>query len=106
MTDGTDAAAAALQAGRRGCNRGSGIGRAPNQNLVPVQGNAAALTACLGTGIPDLADGAYDCTRDDVEGHVENGQHLYIDWHDRGGDEIRHISLDFTPSANTRIRRK
>lgn len=73
--------------------------------LLPKLAGAAALTACLGTGIPDLADGQYDCSMTDVQsGSGEVGQHLYLDWHDNRGDEIRSISLDLAASRNTSLK--
>lgn len=72
-------------------------------NILPEEAEAAALTACLGSAVPDISDGRYDCNENDVSGSVESGQHLFLNWHDSRGDEVRHITLDLGPSNNASI---
>ena len=80
----------------------AGIGAAALASLILAgAARAASVTACLGSGQPDLT-GGFQCRFGDTAGGVEIGQYLYVDFQDRRGDEVSRIRLDLAPS-NARI---
>jgi len=62
---------------------------------------AQSAGSCVGTGLPDIADGAFDCASSDiVPGTGESGNFLYVRNTSSGTVTIDSITVDFGPSLD------
>ena len=74
-------------------------------SLVPPAATAQSLRACVGTGVPNIADGVFDCTSSDIiPGSGEIGNFLFLAF-DSGSapTTLTAITLNFGPSADADI---